>query len=156
MENTLFDTVVDPSAHNLYASTKFANKVLVIGPESMATTLSVITLDTPTAVLGTIRVHGQDTTASDAVLDIVGKKLTVNVNTTDGGDITIQIPRTMLDAKSGEADTQFQVLVDGRPAEYEETSSAEEFREISVFVPQGSNSIDVIGTEAVSGFALPF
>jgi YVTN family beta-propeller protein len=156
MENTLFDVVVDPATHTLYASTKFANKVLVIGPESMAITLPVITLDTPTAVLGTIRVHGQDTTTSDAILDIVGKKLTVNVNTTDGGDITIQIPRTMLDAKSGEEDTQFRVLVDGRPAEYEEISSGEEFREISVFVLQGSNSIDVIGTEAVSGVALPF
>ncbi len=153
MENTLWDIVADPVTHRLYAWTKFADKVLVIGPESMTTTLVVITLDTPMAALGTIMVHGQDTAASTAILEIVSKKLTIDVVTQDGGDVSIQIPRAMLDAKSGEADSRFQVLIDGRPVEYEETRlSSDDVREITAFVPQGSQKLEVIGTIVIPEF----
>lgn len=155
MENTLFDIVSDPVTHKLYASTKFADKVLVIGPESIATALPVITVATPPAVLGTIRVHGQDTTTSNAILDINGKKLTIDVDTLDGGDLAIQIPRAMLDAKSGDGvDSRFQLLIDGRQIEYEEALSSDDAREITVFVPQGSQKLEVIGTTAIPEFAL--
>ncbi len=154
MDNTLFDIVSDPVIHTLYASTKFADKVLVIGPESMATTLEVITLDTPMAALGSIKFHGQDTAASHAVLEIVNKRLTIDVDTRDGGDISIQILRAMLDAKSddGVEDSQFQVVIDGRAGEYEETLSSDDIREITVFVPQGSQKLEVIGTIVVPEF----
>jgi YVTN family beta-propeller protein len=154
VDNTLFDIVADPVTHTLYASTKFADKVLVIGPESMASTLEVITIDTPMAVLGNIRVHGQDTAASNAILEIVNKRLKIDVDTRDGGDISIQIPRIMLDAKSGDGivDSQFQVFIDGRQVEYDETLSSEDLREITVFVPQGSQKLEVIGTIVVPEF----
>ncbi|HEX7032425.1 MAG TPA: hypothetical protein VF172_05445 [Nitrososphaera sp.] len=77
----------------------------------------------------------------DATMGILGKMLTLTVNTAGGGDIKIQIPRTMLDAKCGQEEIQFHVLVDGSPAEYEEIASGEQFRETTVFVPQDSNSI---------------
>lgn len=155
MENTLFDIVSDPVTHKLYASTKFADKVLVIGPESIATALPVITVATPPAVLGTIRVHGQDTTTSNAILDINGKKLTIDVDTLDGGDLAIQIPRAMLDAKSGDGvDSQFQLLIDGTQVEYDEALSSDYTREITVFVPQGSQKLEVIGTTAIPEFGL--
>lgn len=154
MENTLWDIVADPVTHRLYASTKFADKVLVIGPESMTTTLEVITLDTPMAALGTIMVHGQDTAASNAILEIINKRLTIDVDTRDGGDIAIQIPRAMLDAKSGDGveDSQFQVFIDRRRVEYEETLSSDDAREITIFVPQGSQKLEVIGTIVIPEF----
>lgn len=153
MDNTLFDIVVDPATHTLYASTKFADKVLVIGPESMATMLEVITLDAPMAALGNIMVHGQDTAASNAILEIVNKRLTIDVNTQDGGDISIQISRVMLDTLSGDdLDSQFQERIDGRQVEYEETLSSDDVREITVFVPQGSQKLDVIGNIVVPEF----
>ncbi|AIF85551.1 hypothetical protein NTE_03523 [Candidatus Nitrososphaera evergladensis SR1] len=152
MNDTVFDMVTDPATHNLYASTKFADKVLVIGPEAMATSLPVVTFETPVIVPGDIRVHGEDVTASDPMLHVVDKSLTMEVQSADGGDISIQIPRSMLDAQSEGADSKFQVLIDGKPVEYQQTASSSDSREITMFVPQGTHALTVTGTKAVIGF----
>jgi DNA-binding beta-propeller fold protein YncE len=146
-----FDIAVDPESHKLYASIKDQDAVVVMGPQSMAATLSVITADTPSAVLGAIHVHGQDVMASNVMVDINKKSLTVDVATGDGGDLTLQIPRSILDAKDADRDTTFQVLIDGKAMDYEDTSNSE-LREITVFIPQGAKLLEIMGTKVIPEF----
>jgi hypothetical protein len=78
------------------------------------------------------------------------------VSTEDGGELTLELPRYMID--SGEqqnSDTRFQTTIDENPVEYEEgeliTSAQDgsESRQITVFVPAGSTRLDIIGTEVL-------
>ena len=71
----------------------------MLGPRSTALNIPIVTLDTPTAVVGFIRVHGQDVQVSEPFLDISKKSIVMNVSSPDGGDLTMNIPRAVLDAK---------------------------------------------------------
>jgi YVTN family beta-propeller protein len=139
------DLAVDSKTHKVYASAKFQDKIFVLGPRSTALSIPVVTLDTPTAVVGFIRIHGQDVQASEPFLDIREKSIIMNVSSPDGGDLTMNIPRAVLDAKQpseqGGAivqqntsaantttitanDSNFRVLIDGKQVSYSEDREA--------------------------------
>jgi len=77
------------------------------------------------------------------------------VSTEDSGELTLELPRYMIDSGQQNSDTQLQVTIDGNPAEYEEgelITSAEDgsqSRQIRVFVPAGSTRLDVLGTQVL-------
>lgn len=156
MDAVPWDLVEDPLTHRVYASTQFANYVIAIGPQSISASFPVVTLNNPAAVLGTIRAHSQDVVVSEPVLDITTKTLSMQVNTEDGGELTLDLPRYLIDSGQQNTDTQFQVTIDGNPAQYEEgelITSAEDgsqSRQITVFVPAGSTRLDVVGTQVLS------
>jgi YVTN family beta-propeller protein len=149
------DIVSDPVSHTLYVSTKYANNVFVIGPNAVSTTLPVIAKDTPAAlVIGVIAAHGLDVQASEPFADIKTKTISMNVNSPDGGDLALRIPRTMLDAKDNNGkDITFKVSVDGNPTQYQEEQKQLgklDYREITLFVPKNSKMIEIIGTNTVN------
>jgi len=87
----------------------------------------------------------------------------MNVSSPDGGDLTLRIPRAMLDARDNNGrDITFKVSVDGNPTQYQEEQKqigdigrAEvvgkiDYREITLFVPKNSKVIDIIGTNTVN------
>jgi len=64
-------------------------------------------------------------TATGATLDQSSKTLSVSIQSTDDGQITLNIPRSVLDAKAGVKDGSFFVLVDGQEKDdFTDTSSA--------------------------------
>ena len=107
------------------------------------------------AVLGVMRAHAQDVMISEPIMDIARKMLTMGVSTVDGGQMTLELPRYMIDSVQGNSDTQFQVTIDGNPVQYEEgelITSAEDgsqYIQITVFVPAGSTRLDIVGTEVL-------
>lgn len=151
MEGVPIDLVADPKNHNLYASIKFQDKVFVIGPKSISATLPVVKIDTPTAIIGTITVHGQDTAVSEPYIDSANKTLTMNVRSLDGGDLNLNISRDILDSSKNGTDSSFTVLVDGRQIEYQEMTKGPDYRELTMFIPKDSKIIKIIGTTTPIG-----
>lgn len=167
------DLTIDSKTHKVYSSTKYEDKIFVLGPRSTALSIPIVTLDTPTAIVGNIRVHGQDVQVLEPFIDISKKSIVMNVSSPDGGDLTINIPRAVLDAKQqterGEGqqgqqeqqntsvtsnttadDASFRVLVDGNPVNYSEGEETDaEFREITFFIPRGSKYVEIIGTSSL-------
>lgn len=155
MDAVPWDLVADPLTHRVYASTKFGDYVIAIGPESISASFPVVTLNNPAAVLGIIRAHSQDVVVSEPIMDIATSTLSMVVNTEDGGELTLELPRYIIDSGQQNSDTQFQVTINGNPAEYEEgelITSAEDgsqSRQITLFVPAGSTRLDVLGTQVL-------
>ena len=135
------DIAVDPLSHKLYTSIKFSNNILVMGPESYAISIPVVTNKPPILFVDNIIVHGQDVRilnpvlmetqnnndnlTSAAILDSENKSLSMQVSSFDGGDIQIKIPKTVLnviteEGKGNVTDTKFTVLINGVKTEFTE------------------------------------
>ncbi|MCV0366398.1 MAG: copper-binding protein [Nitrosopumilus sp.] len=78
--------------------------------------------------------------------DMDSSSLIVNVDAFNDGTISISIPRSIIDAKIGNDDSEFIILIDGEPIEYDETSSSPTYRIITIVLPVGSEEIEIIGT----------
>ena len=162
------DLAVDLNTHKLYASTKYNDKVYVMGPESISVTLPVIMIGgnisgiavSPFAsVVGTITAHGQDVQISEPYVDTTNKSLSMTVSASDGGQVTLSIPRTMFDLigedqrQQPQNDSKFELLIDEKPTTYNEESTlasstnpqGESNMEISFYVPPNSRGIQIIG-----------
>jgi DNA-binding beta-propeller fold protein YncE len=144
-----FDIIVDPESHKLYASIKGRDSVMVMGPRSISSMLTVSTIDSPHAVLGAVHAHGQDVEVSDLFIDLDKMSLEMKVSTGDGGDLTLEVPRFLMDAKDASGqDSGFQVLLDGRTVDHEDVSN-DDIREITVFVPRGATNLEIVGTSVI-------
>ncbi|HJS65111.1 MAG TPA: YncE family protein [Nitrososphaeraceae archaeon] len=139
------DIVADSSSHKLYSSIKFSDNILVMGPESYALSIPVVTQEPPILFVDNIVVHGQDVKPVNpilmniadniynltkfAFLNTGNKSLTMQVTSPDGGNLQIKIPKTVLDsiAEPGQValgnvtDIKFTVLIDGVKTEFKET-----------------------------------
>ena len=88
--------------------------------------------------------------------DPKGKSLVVEIETTSDGQVKLQIPRSILDArigpdgKSGEDDSFF-VLVDGAEVDFEETTTAED-RTLTIPFEDGNTQIEIVGTWVIPEF----
>ena len=78
--------------------------------------------------------------------------LIIDVVSTDSGSLTISMPRTLIDAKSGNADDQFIVLVDGADTDFNESQATASDRAVTVAFPEGTEQIEIIGTQVVPEF----
>ncbi|HET7392043.1 MAG TPA: YncE family protein [Nitrososphaeraceae archaeon] len=149
------DIIADPSTHTLYVSNKYANTIFVLGPNAISTTIPVIARDTPAAlVIGNITAHGLDVQVSEPFVDIKIKRIIMNVNSPDGGELALRIPRSVLDARDNNGnDIAFKVSVNGNPIQYQEKQKQVgklDYREITLFVPKNSKMIDIVGTNTVN------
>jgi predicted secreted protein with PEFG-CTERM motif len=91
-------------------------------------------------------------TATGATLSTSSKTLTVNLQTMSDGQITLTIPRSVLDAKNGASDDSFFVLVDGQENDnFTDTPSANT-RTLTIPFAAGTEQIQIIGTQIVPEF----
>lgn len=162
------DLAVDPNTHKLYASTKYNDKVYVMGPESISVALPVImvggnisgsTVSPFASVIGAINAHSQDVQITEPFLDTSNKSLSMVVSARDGGQVTLSIPRAMLGLigddqwQQPQNGSKFELLIDKKPTTYSEESTLtsntspqrESNMEISFYVPPNSRSIHIIG-----------
>lgn len=87
----------------------------------------------------------------DMSLDTNSTSLIISLQMTSDGNLTITLPRTVIDAKAGANDDQFFVLVDGADTNFQE-SKTDTDRTISVPVINGTEQVEIIGTQVVPEF----
>ncbi len=83
--------------------------------------------------------------------DVNSNSLILEIQAASDGSITIVIPRSVLDAKTGEIDSDFIVLVDGKQVSFDETTSATH-RTLTIAFPNGTEQIEIIGTFVIPEF----
>ena len=91
-------------------------------------------------------------TVSGATLDTASKALVVNIQANNDGQITLNIPRSVLDAKSGTGDSVFAVLVDGEQVQQFTEAPSTNTRTITIPFQMASEKIEIIGTQIVPEF----
>ena len=79
------------------------------------------------------------------------KSLIVKIMAKSQGEITLDIPRSVLDSKSGRNDDSFFVLVDGEETGYDEKAMSTT-RSVTIQLPAGAEEIEIIGTQIVPEF----
>ncbi len=88
-------------------------------------------------------------TVSGARINVDTTTLIININTSDDGSITLEIPRNVLDTDST-SDPLF-VLVDGEEVDSEETATRT-VRTVTIMFLDGAEEIEIIGTFAIPEF----
>jgi hypothetical protein len=82
---------------------------------------------------------------SRATLDV----LLSSTSSSDNGNLTIQIPRDVVDnKKEGNADAPFRVHVDGKDATLKETANTKTARTLSIQFSKDAKVIDIIGSKS--------
>ena len=86
-------------------------------------------------------------------IDVGETSLIIGVNAFDDGSITLDIPRSILDAKiNGGGDDDFFVLVDGEETNVDFDEGSLDSRTITIPFLAGAEEIEIIGTYAVPEF----
>jgi predicted secreted protein with PEFG-CTERM motif len=80
--------------------------------------------------------------------------ITLRVDADEDGLVTLVIPRDVMDSTSDDGDTDFIVLVDGEEADFEEIEADDSTRTLEIMVPEGTTSVEIIGTFAVPEFGM--
>jgi len=91
-------------------------------------------------------------TALGATLSTSSKSLTVNLQADNDGQITLNIPRSVLDSKAGEKDDSFLVLIDGEERDNFMDTPTADTRTLTIPFEAGSEKIEIIGTQIVPEF----
>ena len=91
-------------------------------------------------------------TVSGATLDSASKTLVVNIQANSDGQITLNIPRSVLDAKSGTSDSVFAVLIDGEQVQQFTDTPSTNTRTVTIPFQMASEKIEIIGTQIIPEF----
>ncbi|MDE1842972.1 MAG: hypothetical protein KGH95_04915 [Thaumarchaeota archaeon] len=75
--------------------------------------------------------------------------LEITLNTNSDGNITISLPRTMIDAKQGNVDAKFGVLINGNQVTQFGETINQDTRILNITFHNGDSKIDIVGTQAV-------
>ncbi|MBA0909032.1 MAG: PEFG-CTERM sorting domain-containing protein [Nitrosarchaeum sp.] len=77
--------------------------------------------------------------------------LTIALSNTEDGSLVITLPRSLIDAKTGEQDSTFFVTIDDEEANFEETVSDTD-RTLTIQFSAGAEEIEIIGTTVIPEF----
>ena len=110
----------------------------------------------------TIKVDGTDMSVTYSITngkvlgikaDTQSKSLIVSIQTTGDGVLTITLPRGLIDSKSGSQDMAYVVLNDGQEnVDFQETGTTTTDRTLSIPFTDGTQEIEIIGTQIVPEF----
>jgi hypothetical protein len=96
-------------------------------------------------VINTGKLLGVVLDKSRATLNVLLSSASVNDN--NNGNLTIQIPRDVVDnKKEGNADAPFRVHVDGKDATFKENENTKTTRTLSIQFGKDAKVIDIIGS----------
>jgi len=90
-----------------------------------------------------------------SVLDIhpESDSLIVKMNATEQGMLSINLPREIIDARTGDMDDYFYVLVDEEEVDFDEIATPTD-RTISVWFSENTEEIEIIGTFVIPEFGI--
>ena len=83
--------------------------------------------------------------------DIDARSLVIALTANQDGSLVITLPRALIDAKTGDQDDTFFVLVDGEEVDATETTTSTD-RTLTIPFSAGSEQIEIIGTVVVPEF----
>ena len=83
--------------------------------------------------------------------DVDANSLIIEISTTSDGQLTVTLPRALIDAKLNGADDDFFVLVDGEEVDFDETKTSSD-RTLTIAFPDGAEEIEIIGTFVIPEF----
>jgi len=83
--------------------------------------------------------------------DIDQSSLIIEIEAVDDGELTITLPRELIDAKIGDADDDFFVLVDAEEVDFDETKTDSD-RTLTIGFSAGTEEIEIIGTFVIPEF----
>jgi len=83
--------------------------------------------------------------------DVDANSLIIIIDAFDDGVLTITLPRELIDAKIGEDDDDYFVLVDGEEVDFDETITSTD-RTLVISFSAGSEEIEIIGTHVIPEF----
>src|ERR671932_1969045 len=99
-------------------------------------------------VINTGKLLGVVLDKSRATLNVLLSSASVNDN--NNGNLTIQIPRDVVDnKKEGNADAPFRVHVDGKDATFKENDNTKTTRTLSIQFGKDAKVIDIIGSTSI-------
>ena len=113
-----------------------------------------------TPLRGPIKIQGTDFEITYAIAggvinqiipDTEAQSLMVQIDSISNGTLVIKLPREAIDAKFGEEDDDFFVLIDGVESDFDETRTGVE-RTLSIEYPEGTEEIEIIGTYVIPEF----
>jgi predicted secreted protein with PEFG-CTERM motif len=93
----------------------------------------------------------------DVVPDPAANRLILTMATSPStqGELTIALPRSVIDAKNDDSgDQRFIILIDNEEADYDETETTGSERVLKIATPSGASKIDIIGTQVVPEFPI--
>lgn len=90
-------------------------------------------------------------TITDISVDTKTASLVISLQTTGDGNMTVTLPRALIDAKAGSSDDQFFVLEDGAQIDFKE-SKTDTDRTLTMQFPDGTEKVEIIGTQVVPEF----
>ena len=88
---------------------------------------------------------------TQATPDQEAESLIINIDSISNGTLFIQLPRDVIDAKFGEDDDDFFVLIDGLETTFNEAKTSAD-RTLTIPFPEGTEEIEIIGTFVVPEF----
>ncbi len=83
--------------------------------------------------------------------DVDANSLIIEISTTRDGELTIILPRALIDAKLTGDDDEFFVLVDAEEVDFDETTTSSD-RTLTIAFFDGSEEIEIIGTFVIPEF----
>jgi predicted secreted protein with PEFG-CTERM motif len=83
--------------------------------------------------------------------DIDANSLIIGLETTNNGELTVTLPRDIIDSTINNEDDVFFVLVDGEEVTFEETATSTD-RTLTIQYPGGAEEIEIIGTFVIPEF----
>jgi len=83
--------------------------------------------------------------------DVDQSSLIIVIEASDDGELTITLPREIIDAKIGDADDDFFVLVDAEEVDFDEIVT-ETDRTLTIGFLAGTEEIEIIGTFVIPEF----
>jgi predicted secreted protein with PEFG-CTERM motif len=83
--------------------------------------------------------------------DVDSNSLIIEISTTSDGELTIILPRALIDAKFNGDDDDFFVLVDAEEVDFDETKTSTE-RTLVIPFFDGTEEIEIIGTFVIPEF----
>lgn len=92
-------------------------------------------------------------TVTDMSISTPDTSLVISLQSTADGNLTVTLPRALIDAKDGANDDQYFVLVDGADTDFAESKTSTD-RTITVSIPQDTTQVEVIGTQVVPEFGV--
>jgi len=100
------------------------------------------------------QIQYQITGGSVTGMTIDGKlsTLTVTISSTANGNLMIKLPRNVIDAKSATSDSEFAVFADEVSTDATEATPTADTRQLTINFDQGTEKIEIVGTQAVPEF----
>jgi predicted secreted protein with PEFG-CTERM motif len=157
-----FSTTITATGTLWQAAGAYTVKVQYGGPERTAETTFQFAGSAVSVGGNTVKVDGTDLSVKYSITngkvlgikaDIQSKSLIVSIQTTGDGVLTITLPRALINATlpNGQ-DNKYYVLVDGQEADFQETSTTTTDRTLSIPFTDGTQEIEIIGTQIIPEF----